>query len=188
MRLIMACSRMSTTAGARHGKTSAGGHGTGRAGTNAGSGGRDIGGSALRAGSATSGATRCNLGGNRWGNGRGACHCAQIPSAFAQTAGAACGAPAKMGRSAQGLDERGRGAQLPSPLGEALRRRRDAGGVAAARGAIAAARTPGGRLGRVPSAGTPRLAQGGARHSASQERPGGARGMEKNSPRCWRPC
>jgi len=134
------------------------------------------------------GPIRCNLGGNRWGNGRGACHCAQIPSAFAQTAGAACGAPAKMGRSAQGLDERGRGAQLPSPLGEALRRRRDAGGVAAARGAIAAARTPGGRLGRVPSAGTPRLAQGGARHSASQERPGGARGMEKNSPRCWRPC
>jgi hypothetical protein len=188
MRLIMACFRTSTTAGARHGKTSAGGHGTGRASTDAGSGGRDAGGLALRTGGATSSATRCNPGGNRCGNGRRACHGAQVPSAFAQTAGAARGAAAKMGRSAPGLDERGRGAQLSGPVGEALRRGRDAGGVAAACGAVAAARTPGGGLGRIPPAGTPRLAQGSARHSASQERPRGARGMGKNCPKHWLPC
>lgn len=185
----MACSRMSTTAGARHGKTSAGGHGTGRAGTNAGSGGRDIGGSALRAGSATSGATRCNLGGNRWGNGRGACHCAQIPSAFAQTAGAACGAPAKMGRSAQGLDERGRGAQLPSPLGEALRRRRDVLVVSPLRAALSQ------RLGRPVAASVVYrlLARHGWRKVAPDTRhpksdPAAQEEWKKNSPRCWRPC
>jgi len=113
---------------------------------------------------------------------RGPVHGAQIPSAFAQTAGAARGAASKMGRSAQGIDERGRGAQLSGPLGEVVRRGRDAGGLAAACGAVAAARAPGGGLGRVPPAGTPRLAQSGARHSASQERPRSARGVEKKLP------
>src|ERR1035441_10298543 len=49
-------------------------------------------------------------------------------------------------------------------------------------------RPTGQAVGSLPLVGTPWLAKGGPRHAPSQEQARGSGGVEKNSPKCWKPC
>ena len=184
----MACSRPCSTEGAWHGETSTSGHGIGGSSPGADPGGEDAGRTALRAGCSVAGAARRFAGANGGGIGCWACHGGQVPSAHAQASGRVRGVGAEVGWSATRLDERRGGAQLPRAVGETLRGGRPAGGVAAARSTLAEAGAPCSGLGRIPHARAPWLAQGGARHPTSQERPPRAGGLEKNCPKRWQPC
>ena len=184
----MACSGSSMTAGERHGETATGGHGIGGASAGACVGGPDGGRTALRAGGVAAGAVGFHAGANRGRAGYWPRHRGQIPGPFAQASGAAFPAGAEMGWAAAGRDEHRTGAQFPAALGQGVGRRRHAGGVAAARRVGPETRAARDSLGGVSHAGAPRLAKGGSRYPTPQERPRGAGGVEKNSPRRWQPC
>lgn len=188
MSLIMACSQSSQTAGGMHGKTTTNRHGTGCAGSVAGYRGRNLGGSALRAGGAAAGNARRHAGGHGCCTRRRSRYCRQATSSLAAQADRAQRGAAEVGWSPPIFDERRRRARLLGALGKAVRRGWCAGCFAAARRAGPKARATRGCVGGISHAGTARVAQSGPGHPTPQERPTGAGGMEKNFPKRWQPC
>jgi hypothetical protein len=177
----MACSRSSSMTGARHGETSTGRHGFGRAGTCAGNRGSKPGRSALCAGGIAAGSSRCDARANGRCPGRRTRDGGQVPVATAHSGSAALATGAGLGRPSSGGDERRRGTQLSAAVGQALCRRRHARRIAATRSAGAASVVY--RL----------LARHGWRKVAPDTRhpksdPIAQEEWKKNSPKRWQPC
>jgi len=101
--------------------------------------------------------------------------------------GAAAGDTAPLGWTAQGTAECGTRSGVLGTVGRAGQGRRPVGAVADPRRAGAAVGTARGRLSGLAPAGPARMAQGGPGHAPPQERSRGAGGVEKNSPKYWRP-
>jgi len=94
----------------------------------------------------------------------------------------------QLGWSAAGSDDGARREGLPGTLGRTSPQRRHVGGLAPAGGSGRETGPEGRALGGVPSVGTAWVAESSTRHPSSQERSGGASGMEKNFRKLWQPC
>ncbi len=184
----MACFASFKTTGEVHGAASIDRHGIGRSSAILGYRGHDPGRTAMRPGGVVAGDAQCDAGGHRCGVRHWASDGAQTAGASAAHGGQAGRAAAAVGRSTSSCNERGTRARVLGALGKAVRRGQRSSGCADSRCVGAGARPRSGRLCGVSIAGAPRLAQGGPRHSAPQERSCGAGGVEKNSPNHWRPC
>src|SRR6202521_4248341 len=182
MILIMACSVLSQTTGEMHGKTSTDRHGVGCAGASAGHRSGNSGRPALCAGGAAARIARRHPGGDGCCAGRGASHRRQTPGSAAPQGGKACGGAAELGRPTPRVHEYRTRARISRAMDQAGRRGWRAGCLTIACCTGPGARAPCSCFSGVSHADAPWLAQGRPGHSASQERPSRAGGMEKNLP------
>ena len=141
-----------------------------------------------RSGRLPSGLVWSDLGANGAGARRAPCAGAPAPGRLPQAAVCLARPPAKLGRTPAIFTDRGGGRGLFETLVGKCRRRKSGGRGTAASGPGAAAGPGGQTRGGLSTAGPAWLVPSGSRHAPSQEPARSAGGVEKNSPRCWKPC
>lgn len=142
---------------------------------------------ALRSGGAPTGLAGSDAGADCRCPRHRSCDRGSMPGQGAKALDASGATGSVMGWSPARGDERRGGARVPRALGGVRGRRRHADRRATAGGLGPTAGASDHTFCGVPAAGTSRLAQGGARHATSQERPADAGAVEKNFPMCWKP-